>query len=283
MSFWSSVVDKVRSTMAGAGDAPITSTSNNGKIICLFDVDGTLTKPRQRISPEMDAFLEELKQKRPDIHFGIVGGSDLVKIAEQMGSKDANVAQTDLLEKFEYVFAENGLVAYVNGILKGKDSILNFMGNERLQKLINFCLGYMSNLWLPCKRGNFIEFRTGLLNICPIGRSCSQREREEFAIFDQEHQIREKFVEALKEKFGDEYGLNFVIGGQISIDVFPRGWDKTYCLKYLEDFDRIYFFGDKTFPGGNDYEIFTHVRTTGFTVASPEETKERLKDLFGIP
>lgn len=29
--------------------------------------------------------------------------------------------------------------------------------------------------------------------------------------------------------------------------VFPQGWDKTYCLRYLEDFQEIHFFGDKTY------------------------------------
>jgi hypothetical protein len=29
---------------------------------------------------------------------------------------------------------------------------------------------------------------------------------------------------------------------------------------FSEDFDEIHFFGDKTFEGGNDYEIFTHER-----------------------
>ena len=39
-----------------------------------------------------------------------------------------------------------------------------------------------------------------------------------------------------------------IVGGQISIDVFPKGWDKTFCLKHLqgEGFDTIHFFGDKT-------------------------------------
>ena len=35
-------------------------------------------------------------------------------------------------------------------------------------------------------------------------------------------------------------------GGQISIDCFPNGWDKTFCLQYLSEFDTIHFFGDKT-------------------------------------
>lgn len=50
---------------------------------------------------------------------------------------------------------------------------------------------------------------------------------------------------------------------QISFDVFPKGWDKTFCLRYLPeaDFDEIHFFGDKTFEGGNDFELFSSPRT----------------------
>ena len=38
------------------------------------------------------------------------------------------------------------------------------------------------------------------------------------------------------------------LGGQISFDVFPTGWDKTYCLQHLDpkEFKTIHFFGDKT-------------------------------------
>lgn len=60
--------------------------------------------------------------------------------------------------------------------------------------------------------------------------------------------IRAEFVRVLKEKFPD-YGLTYSIGGQISFDVFPNGWDKTYCLRHVEDegFSEIHFFGDKTY------------------------------------
>ena len=66
--------------------------------------------------------------------------------------------------------------------------------------------------------------------------------------FSQIHGVRAAFVKALKEKFSD-YNLTFSIGGQISFDVFPTGWDKTYCLRHVEDegFEEIYFFGDKTY------------------------------------
>ena len=52
----------------------------------------------------------------------------------------------------------------------------------------------------------------------------------------------------LKENFKD-YNLTYSIGGQISFDVFPNGWDKRFCLTQIVDdgFEKIYFFGDKTF------------------------------------
>ena len=58
-------------------------------------------------------------------------------------------------------------------------------------------------------------------------------------------------VKALQQKFPD-YGLTYAIGGQISIDVFPNGWDKTYALGRVADehFDEIHFFGDKTYEVG---------------------------------
>lgn len=61
-----------------------------------------------------------------------------------------------------------------------------------------------------------------------------------------------------------------------------QGWDKTFCLRYVEElgFDEIHFFGDKTFPGGNDYEIFTSPKVKGHTVTSPEDTEAQCRALF---
>jgi phosphomannomutase len=88
------------------------------------------------------------------------------------------------LQDFDYIFAENGLVAYEGGKLVGTESIQHFMGEEKLQKFINYSLAYMSKLTLPVKRGTFIEFRNGMINVCPVGRSCSQAERIQFYNYD---------------------------------------------------------------------------------------------------
>lgn len=195
------------------------------------------------------------------------------KQEEQLGEGIAKV--------FPWNFSQNGLVAYHNGELLEIQTISKHLGEDNIKRIVDWTLGYLSKLDIPVKRGTFIEFRSGMLNISPIGRNCSRPERNDYEKFDLENKVRETMVAKMKEEFAD-LNLTFSIGGQISFDVFPQGWDKTYCLKFLDakDFDEIHFFGDKTFEGGNDYEIFTHERTIGHTVASPDDTKEQCTKLF---
>ncbi|KAH0631789.1 hypothetical protein JD844_019597 [Phrynosoma platyrhinos] len=233
---------------------------DGGQVLCLFDVDGTLTGPRQKMTPEMADFLQALRKK---VKVGVVGGSDFEKIQEQLGE--------DVVEKFDYVFPENGLVAYKDGKFVSKQGLLN------KDPFIKRILPYSEREIM----GTFIEFRNGMLNVCPVGRSCSQNERIEFYELDKREHIREKFVADLKRDFAGK-GLTFSIGGQISFDVFPDGWDKRYCLGIVskDGFKKIYFFGDKTMPGGNDYEIYTDPRTIGHSVTSPEQTRQICEELF---
>ncbi|KAA0065428.1 phosphomannomutase [Cucumis melo var. makuwa] len=237
-------------------------------IIALFDVDGTLTAPRKVATPELLKFMGELRKV---VTVGVVGGSDLSKISEQLGNS--------VIYDYDYVFSENGLVAHKDGKLLGTQSLKLHLGEENLKSIINFTLHYIADLDIPIKRGTFIEFRNGMLNVSPIGRNCSQEERDEFEKYDKVHNIRPKMVSILREKFA-HLNLTFSIGGQISFDVFPQGWDKTYCLRYLEDFQEIHFFGDKTYKGGNDHEIYESERTVGHKVISPDDTVEQCQAIF---
>lgn len=83
---------------------------------------------------------------------------------------------------------------------------------------------------------------------------------------------------------------SYSIGGQISFDAFPHGWDKTYCLQHVEneknvsgvEYKKVHFFGDKTFKGGNDYEIYEDRRTIGHSVTGPEDCLKQIKKLFEL-
>jgi len=233
------------------------------KILLLFDVDGTLTVPRLKITSDMLDILKKLN-KKDNIKLGFVGGSDLNKQIEQLGEENMHL--------FTWKFSENGLVSFKNDKLINKVSIIEKLGENNLQCLLNVCLKVLSETIIPIKRSHFIELRQGMINISPIGRSCSQIEREQFYLFDQEHHIRDQIISEIKNNISD-MDLQFSIGGQISIDIFPTGWNKTYCLPFVEKkYDKIFFFGDKTDPGGNDYEIYNDKRVNAFNVKKYTDT-----------
>mmetsp|Transcript_41950 Transcript_41950/g.48277 ORF Transcript_41950/g.48277 Transcript_41950/m.48277 type:complete len:253 (-) Transcript_41950:177-935(-) len=245
-----------------------TSAEKTKKMIMLFDVDGTLTVPQNKITSEMLEFMQKSQQK---VDIGVVGGSAYAKIASQVGA--------DYLKALPYAFTENGLVWMKGGEWQKSVSIKDKFTESELNAFISFCLRYIGELDIPIKRGTFVDFRTGMMNISPIGRNCSQEERDEFERYDKEHQIRATMIQAIKDKFPD-LGLVYSIGGQISFDVFPEGWDKRFCLQYLEEYETIHFFGDKTFAGGNDHEIYACDRTIGHSVKSPEDTRKIMEDIF---
>ncbi|KAK3905855.1 eukaryotic phosphomannomutase-domain-containing protein [Staphylotrichum tortipilum] len=271
-------------TTAMAASYPPLAEREIKNTICLFDVDGTLTPARLGASPEMLSLLSRLRQK---VAIGFVGGSDLVKQQEQLGSASVNVTSL-----FDFSFAENGLTAYRLGVPLPSNSFIKYIGEEQYKELVRFVLHYIADLEIPVKRGTFMEFRNGMVNISPIGRNASVQERNDYEAYDKVHGVRKAMVEKLRERFG-HLGLTFSIGGQISFDVFPTGWDKTYCLQHVAaeakrpageavDYTTIHFFGDKTFEGGNDYEIYSDPRTIGHSVTGPQDTMAELKKLFDL-
>lgn len=232
-------------------------------MLFLFDIDGTLTNPRQKISNKMIAFLQTLK-KYHDI--GVVGGSDFNKASEQLGE--------NVLNLFNHVFTENGLVYHKNSNMIYQNSFVNYIGTDNFNKLILYAQNYIDKLNLPFKTSNFVEIRNGMINISPVGRNCSIEQRNDFEQYDKIHNIRINMINELKKIYGD-LKLNYSIGGQISFDVFPIGWDKTFCLDYL-NYNTIHFFGDKTELGGNEYEIYNDSRVFGHKVVSPNDTIDQI-------
>jgi phosphomannomutase len=234
----------------------------------------------------MLATLTLLRQK---CAIGFVGGSNLPKQQEQLGDP----AHVNVVDMFDFCFAENGLTAYRLGKELPSQSFIGWLGDDKYKKLVKFTLQWIiDNVVdvIPVVRGTFIEFRNGMINVSPVGRNASTQERNDYEKFDKEHNIRPKFIEALKKEFPD-YDLTYSIGGQISFDVFPNGWNKTYCLRHVEaeaeqpdgiKYETIHFFGDKVFPGGNDWEIAEDSRVTAHPVKNPEETMAIVKKLFGL-
>ena len=121
-------------------------TPENPRIICLFDVDGTLTIPRGEITEEMMSFMKELSKK---VTVGIVGGSDLPKQEEQLGE--------GIVKVFPYNFSQNGLVAYKNGELLEVQTISKHLGEDNVKRIVNWVMAYLSKVDIPVKVRYFSE------------------------------------------------------------------------------------------------------------------------------
>lgn len=236
-------------------------------VVVLFDVDGTLTYPMKPIESDVIKSLQDLKSK--GYNLSVVGGSDYKKISEQLG---------ETIYLFDNICSENGLVTHTKNEIVSL-SLIQTLGETAFQDLINTILSELSRITIPIKRDRFIEVRKACINVSPIGRSCSYEERIQFNHYDMIHKIRHRLIENLTPIL-KKYNLKAAIGGMISIDIYPVGWDKTYSLNFFHNEEKIHFFGDKTDPGGNDYELFINNRVTGHTVIDPKDLINKLSLLF---
>lgn len=234
--------------------------------LLLFDVDGTLTQPRDRIDDTMVNLLNKLKSQYT---LAVVGGSNFEQLEKQLP-----------LYLFDYVFAENGLDALINNT-RISNSCVEVIGKDRINELNKLVTETLLSWGFVYQQ--FIDIRRGLLNISPIGFHKTVNERNAFYLQDQVYHYRKRLITILKTQFPD---LDFVIGGVVSFDVFPKGWDKTYCLKFLSEFkDRIHFFGDKMYCDedgsyGNDFLLSINDNIHPHPVKSWQETFEVLSNVF---
>lgn len=113
--------------------------------------DDSLIRLVQDVTPEMLTLLSALRHK---CAIGFVGGSNLDKQQEQLGTPAINVTSL-----FDFCFAENGLTAYRMGTPLTGNSFIEWLGEDNYKQLVNFCLRYMSEIDCPVKRGTFVEYR----------------------------------------------------------------------------------------------------------------------------
>ena len=73
---------------------------------------------------------------------------------------------------------------------------------------------------------------------------------------DNQYQIRDHFLRLLVRDIDKaEIPVTVTLGGSTSFDIYPTGWDKTYVIKHLRDYD-MFFIGDKCTGTGNDKTLY---------------------------
>ena len=225
----------------------------------LFDVDGTLTPSRLPIDKNFEQFfLNWMKDK----NVYLVTGSDKDKTIEQVGKKIwFNVTRA---------YQSCGNAVYEKGKLIRQS---DFKLDVELQRML-FTLQACSD-WKH-HHGNHIEERIGLVNYSTIGRNCDQSSRNAYYDWDQLKGERKLFCKMIEDTFPH---LEASIGGEISIDIYPKGQNKAQVLNDLEG--PITFFGDRCEPGGNDYPIVLRIedKHTVYNVKNWEETYKILGEV----
>ena len=209
--------------------------------VYIFDVDGTLTPSRLKITKEFKKFFEQWAKKNT---FYLVTGSDLVKLQEQMDSLEIH---------------SDGIFTCCGNQFWQSDTVVNpkhcdliYENKFELPKHLEMFLTIVLNQSpYPHRYGNHIEDRGSMVNFSIVGRDCTQEQREEFFKWDCENNERERIASIIKRQ---AKGIDAVIGGQISIDIYPEGNDKSQIMKHIE-YNECVFIGDRTEQGGNDYPL----------------------------
>jgi phosphomannomutase len=208
------------------------------KKIYIFDMDGTLTPSRREMTSDFENFFSQWANKH---NFFLVSGSDLEKIKEQVPEYILNLS--------EGVFTCGGNQLWLDGKLSYNHEF------KPQEDLLSFLEKKVKNSKYPVRAGNHIEDRGSMLNFSIIGRDCSIDQRLDYFEYDIENQERASIANEIIDRWNN---LDAVIGGQISIDITPRGMNKSQVLGEVKKFyfdEEYIFIGDRTIEGGNDYPL----------------------------
>jgi len=206
--------------------------------VFIFDVDGTLTPSRRRMTEDFARFFDEWSSKNT---FYLVSGSDLDKIKEQV--------PIAYLDRAKGIFTCGGNKFYINNKLEYEKT---FKPPETLLTYLGFQIKISDS---PVMSTNHREDRGAMLNFSVVGRDCTLEERLKYFEWDSVHGEREKIANEIKRRWPE---LDAVIGGQISIDIAPNGNDKSQVIKRVKNNNsncEYIFIGDRTMEGGNDYPL----------------------------
>jgi|TARA_B110000902_G_scaffold226096_1_gene264502 phosphomannomutase len=205
----------------------------------LFDVDGTLTSARTVIDKDFKKFFGNWITKirgQGDAVF-LVTGSDKLKTVEQVG--------LDIYRCVNGVYQNCGNQLFIRNHLT-KESKWKMGSHLHLDLLV------IADESICAKKvtGVNLEERIGMVNFSTLGKDATTSQREKYYEWDKISGERKRITELLSLRYPK---LEFVVGGKVSIDIFPKGKDKSQILKDMTG--KTIFFGDMCSKGGNDYSI----------------------------
>ena len=226
----------------------------------IFDVDGTLTPSRQAIDLKFAVWFRTFCRNN-DVY--LVTGSDRPKTLEQIGETIYNSCKR----------------------------VYNCNGNDVWEKDVNvrsndWTLPEDAHKWLSIqltesdfsiRTGLHFEHRPGMVNFSIVGRNANMAERAKYCAFEEYNGERNHIAKQFNKQF---LGIKATVGGETGIDIIAKGKDKRQVLDEVKE-DRVFFFGDRMDPDGNDFSLAYAVKEAGGVakqVKSWRDTKEILEN-----
>lgn len=239
----------------------------------VFDIDNTLTPPREALDAEMARRLGQLG--RP---FALAAGSDLGLLMSQFfeplhaygyrGEFDAFICNG--ASRFR---CRSGATLSVTAV--DEFSLRDHLGTGPFGELIRLLEELLLDPRFALPRavpvlGERVIDRLAMINLAPAGRasgalSAAAREsREQFIAFDARTGYRERLLPVLRQEIDARLPGNdllLTLGGQTSFDIVVRGRDKSFAVRSLldEGVEHVTYVGDALFPGGNDAAVLDFV------------------------
>ena len=209
------------------------------KKLIAFDLDGTLTAPKQPLSPENRAVLDTLAARYEII---MAGAGNCKRIYNQMGGYPITIVGNYGMEESRIVDGEIRIVREEKAPADRK-----FFDRKCMELRKKY--GYTSY------KGDPLEYHeSGMVTFGLLGTKPEQADK---LAFDPDKVKRRAMLPEVQEVFKD---YSVFIGGTTSFDITPRQYNKydavmRYASEHGYTKDQILFVGDDFADGGNDSQI----------------------------
>ncbi|MBI5731937.1 MAG: HAD-IIB family hydrolase [Candidatus Magasanikbacteria bacterium] len=250
------------------------------KQLIIFDLDGTLTKSKARVSRQTAALFSKLLQKK---FVAVVGGGKYGQFKKQLLAK-LEIPKPLLANLFLFPANATSFYRYNKGWQEIYKREFSARAKKKIREAFRQALRdiryvpHVPHLVYPKTYGPVLEDRGTEITFSALGQQAPLARKEEW---DRRHEMRFKLMRALR-KYLPEFEIRS--GGHTSIDVTQKGIDKAYGVRQISKtlkmpIKKMIFVGDALYPGGNDYAA----KKTGIEclqVSGPEETNQIIKFLI---
>jgi phosphomannomutase len=165
----------------------------------------------------------------------LVTGSNSEKTIEQIG--------IELYRNVECVYNCSG-----NTKWRGGTCIFSTKKFELPEVAHKFLVNKLIKSDFDTKTGAHFDARPGLLNFSIIGRNATKPQRKKYVKYD-------------------------IATTETGLDIITVGKDKAQILKDFDYQDKITFFGDSIYPGGNDYAIAQAIEYSPYKYSKCHQVK----------